>query len=46
MKQILVWKTFKRKFITRNQKQNLKQDIQTTKNHSTTNNTKMTPTME
>ena len=36
MKQILVWKTFKRKFITEHQKQNLTQDIRTIKSPSTT----------
>ena len=35
IKQILVRKTFKRKFITAYQKQNLKQDIRTIKNPST-----------
>ena len=36
MKQILVWKTFKTKLITAYQKQNVKQDIRTMKNPSTT----------
>ena len=42
IKQILVRKTFKRKFITAYQKQNLKQDFRTIKNPSTTKSTKMT----
>ena len=42
IKQILVRKTFKQKFITAYQKQNLKQDIRTIKNPSTTKSTKMT----
>ena len=41
IKQILVRKTFKQKFITAYQKQNLKQDIRTIKNPSTTKNTNM-----
>ena len=42
MKQILVRVTFKRKFITAYQKLNLKQDIRTMKNHSTSKSTKIT----
>ena len=42
IKQILVRKTFKQKFIMAYQKQNLKQDIRTIKNPSTTKSTKMT----
>ena len=41
IKQILVRKTCKQKFITAYQKQNLKQDIQTIKNFSTTKNTEI-----
>ena len=41
MKQILVRKTFKRKLITAYQKQNLKQDIRTIKNPSTTKTQKL-----
>ena len=40
-KQILVRKTFKPKFITEYQKQNLKQDIRTIKTPSTTKSTKI-----
>ena len=42
IKQILVQKTVKQKFITAYQKQNLKQDIRTMKNSSTAKSTKMT----
>ena len=42
IKQILVRKTFKQKFITTYQKQNLKQDFRTLKNPSATKSTKMT----
>ena len=41
MKQILVRKTFKKKLITAYQKQNLKQDIRTIKNPSTTKTQKL-----
>ena len=41
IKQILARKTCKQKFITAYQKQNLKQDIHTIKNFSTTKSTKM-----
>ena len=39
---MLIRKTFKQKFIMEYQKQNLKQDIRTIKNPSTTKSTKMT----
>ena len=42
IKQILVWKTFKRKFITAYQKQNWKQDFWTIKNPSNTKSTEDT----
>ena len=42
VKQILVRKTFKRKFTMAYQKLNLKQDIRTIKSPSTTKSTKMT----